>query len=54
MEKFNVIGRSRSARNLPINIFIKYKRVTKSILVLKLYIIIYRFNISTTIKLTIK
>ena len=33
---------------------IKYKRITRSILASKLYIIAYRFNISTVIKLTIK
>ena len=27
MEKFDVVGRSRGARNLPINIFIKYLKI---------------------------
>ena len=33
---------------------IKYKRVTRSILALELYAIVYRFNISTAIKLPVK
>ena len=33
---------------------IKYKRVTKSVLVLELYTIAYRYNIGTIIKLIIK
>ena len=33
---------------------IKYKRVTKSILALKLYVIAYRFNIRATLKFIIK
>ena len=31
MEKFNVIGRSRGARNLPINIFIKLRAVAPNL-----------------------
>ena len=33
---------------------IKYKRVTKSVLVSKLYTIAYRFNIGAVIKSTVK
>ena len=33
---------------------IKYKRVTRSVLVLELYVIVHGFNIRATIKLIIK
>jgi hypothetical protein len=33
---------------------IKYKRITKSVLIFKLYTIVHRFNIGAIIKLTVK
>ena len=40
--------------NIIYQLLIKYKRVTRSVLALELYVIAYRFNIGAAIKLTVK
>ena len=48
-----ILTNNKNQTNIIYQLLIKYKKITKNILTLKLYAIIYRFNIKVLIKTTI-